>query len=191
MASREEASVQPRRCSAALRVVLDRARTAPRVRIAACTAPRVRSEACTVPRTYRRVCAAAPRTYRRVLPECAAGSRPLQRATQRRIALLTSHKSRAVDLFSTCVFRLSFEHVYELKKLRGIRSCMRWLAACNTLASRWKLKNCGTTSIVMINADKHKSATFLQRAGPAPFNLSISRQLGGGLPRRRGARKQQ
>ena len=93
--------------------------------IAACTAPRVRSEACTVPRTYRRVCAAAPRTYRRVLPECAAGSRHVQRATQRRIALLASHKSRAlvaVDLFSTCVFSLSFEHVSEVKisgRLRG------------------------------------------------------------------------
>ena len=99
------------RCSAALRVVLDRARTA---RLA-------RSDAGTAPRTYRRVCAAAPRTYRRVLREC-AGSRPLhppKLATQRRIALLTSHKSRAlvaVDLFSTCVFRLSFGHVYETKK---------------------------------------------------------------------------
>ena len=97
MASREEASLQPRRCSAALRVVLDSARTAPRVRVDART---------------------APRTYRRVLREC-AGSRPLQPAaklaTQRRIALLTSYALRAlvaVDVFSNCVFRLSFEHAY-------------------------------------------------------------------------------
>ena len=38
--------------------------------------------------------AAALRTYRRVQPEC-AGSRLLQRATQRRIALLTSQKSES------------------------------------------------------------------------------------------------
>ena len=116
MASREEASVQPRRCSAALRVVLDRARTVPRL---------ARIDACT-----------NPRTYRRVLPEC-AGSKPLLQpvklATQRRIALRTSHKSRAlvaVDVFSTCVFRLSFEHFYELKKLKAAPL----LAACKTLA---------------------------------------------------------
>ena len=128
MAFREEASLQPRRCSAALRVVLDRARTAPRVRIDACTAPR----------TYRRVCAAAPRTYRRVLPEC-AGSKPLLQpvklATQRRIALRIRTNLRAlvaVDFFSTRVFRLSFGHVYEVKKLERLRG----LAACKTLASR-------------------------------------------------------
>ena len=108
MASREEASVQPRRCSAALRVVLDRARTRRDLPALMRTAPR----------TYRRVCAAAPRTYRRALPSVLAAC-TLQLATQRRIALLTSHKLRAlvaVDFFSTCVFRLSFGHAYELKK---------------------------------------------------------------------------
>ena len=109
--------MQPRRCSAALRVVLDRARAAPRVRIDACT---------------------APRTYRRVLPEC-AGSKPLLQpvklATQRRIALRIRTNLRAlvaVDFFSTRVFRLSFGHVYEVKKLERLRG----LAACKTLASR-------------------------------------------------------
>ena len=121
--------MQPRRCSAALRVVLDRARTAPRL---------ARIDACTAPRTYRRVCAAAPRTYRRVLPEC-AGSKPLLQpvklATQRRIALRIRTNLRAlvaVDFFSTRVFRLSFGHVYEVKKLERLRG----LAACKTLASR-------------------------------------------------------
>jgi len=58
---------------------------------------------------------------------------PAKLATQRRIALRTSHKSRAlvaVDVFSTCVFRLSFEHFYELKKLKAAPL----LAACKTLA---------------------------------------------------------
>ena len=53
------------------------------------------------------------------------------------VALLSflRDKSRAlvaVDVFSTCVIRLSFEHAYDSKKARGLRE----LAACKTLASK-------------------------------------------------------